>query len=149
MSQSLSAVYVHLVFGTHNREPWFEASFRPRLWSFVGGILENCNCYPLAIGGMAEHLHLETDLSRSISMSDLVKKVKTGSTHWLKSLSREYSSFSWQGGYGIFSVSHADRLRVRQYILNQEKHHQNITYVDELVSMLQRANIPFDEKYLL
>ena len=98
--------------------------------------------------GMEDHIHIETSFSRTISMADLVKKVKCASSSWLKSLSKETASFSWQRGYSVFSVSCSNRYKVEQYIRNQELHHTKVSFYDELITMYEKADLLFDERYL-
>jgi len=57
--------------------------------------------------------------------------------------------FGWQNGYGAFSVSESRMAAVRKYIRSQEAHHAHRTYRDELVALLRRHHIDYDEKYLL
>ena len=67
---------------------------------------------------------------------------------WLKDQGDRYKTFEWQGGYAAFSVSHSNLDQVEQYILNQEEHHQKLTYKDELRAFLKRHEIESDERYL-
>jgi hypothetical protein len=56
--------------------------------------------------------------------------------------------FSWQNGYGAFSVSESLIEKVIKYIMNQEQHHQKISFQDELRLLLQKHKIEFEERYL-
>lgn len=56
--------------------------------------------------------------------------------------------FSWQEGYGVFSYSHSHIDRVVKYVLNQEAHHYKKPFRQEYLELLQRFDIPFEEKYL-
>jgi REP element-mobilizing transposase RayT len=61
------------------------------------------DCAPLEVGGVADHVHILCGLSRKISLSELVKNLKTGSSKILKG--KVNDGFSWQNGYGAFSVA--------------------------------------------
>ena len=73
---------------------------------------------------------------------------KKSSSKWLKTQSPGLSSFSWQGGFGAFSVSESNAPAVRQYIANQAEHHKKVCFQDEFKSLLTKPGIEFDERYL-
>ena len=52
-------------------------------------------------------------------------------------------------GYWIASVSQSVADRVRRYIRNQVEHHRRVSFKDELIALLKKNGIPYDEKYLL
>lgn len=57
--------------------------------------------------------------------------------------------FAWQEGYAAFTVSPTARSGVRGYISDQEAHHQTEgSFRDELITLLQAAEISYDPKYL-
>jgi hypothetical protein len=79
-----------------------------------------------------------------------VQDIKTGSSKWIKTKGTRYAKFRWQGGYGIFSVGYhpRDRAVVERYIANQAVHHRKKTFQHEYRTMLEKDNIPFDERYV-
>jgi putative transposase len=78
----------------------------------------------------------------------MVKEVKRGSTLWLRAKSQDLRDFSWQNGYGIFSVGFSQIQSVGDYIAGQEEHHRKASFQEEFRQLLQRYEIEFDEKYL-
>jgi hypothetical protein len=56
--------------------------------------------------------------------------------------------FAWQEGYAAFTVSATSRAGVQRYIANQAEHHRRKTSREELVEMLKKAGIEYDDKYL-
>ena len=148
MGQSLAAVYVHLIFSTNGRIAFLGEHIQPRLWQYMGGICKTLNCVPIQIGGMSDHVHVLCVLSRDIAMKDLVSRLKSESTNWLKSLSSEYSDFSWQAGYGAFSVNPTETEKVISYITNQKQHHTTRDFCNELRAFLEKYSIEYNEKYL-
>jgi len=148
MPQSLSNVIVHTVFSTKNRVPHLaDADLRGNVHRYIGGIAKALECQPLIVGGVADHVHLLTTLSRSITLAGFVKEVKRNSTKWIRD-QIVCADFHWQGGYGAFSVSASQVAAVRRYIENQEAHHRRMTFQEELRSLLQKHRIEFDERYL-
>lgn len=87
-------------------------------------------------------------LSRTIALADIVERVKTSSSKWLKSKGPSLARFHWQAGYGVFSVSQSSADEVVAYIRNQEKHHQNLPFQDEFRSFLRRYRVDYDEQYV-
>ncbi len=78
----------------------------------------------------------------------MVKELKRGSSLWIKTRSAEQKAFSWQSGYGIFSIGFSQIQSVPDYITNQEEHHRKVSFQDEFRSLLKRYEIEFDERYV-
>jgi hypothetical protein len=58
------------------------------------------------------------------------------------------TKLAWQEGYGAFSVSPSKIETVRAYIENQEAHHRQQTFQDELRVFLKESGVKFDETHL-
>jgi putative transposase len=149
MPQSLSAVYIHLVFSTKERRPFLrDKSARQALHSQLGGISKTLECPPILVGGVEDHVHVLARFARTITQADWVKELKRVSNGWLKEQGREYAGFEWQGGYADFSVSPSNLEEVRDYIAAQEEHHRKMTFQDELRALLRKHAIEWDERYV-
>lgn len=149
MSQTLSMLYVHLVFSTKDRHPYFRnEEIRKELYSYIGKVISNNDSFPIEIGGFDDHVHIFLDLSRNICLKDLVKWIKVGTSKWLKSKGNEFLNFHWQKGYGGFSVGQFHRSQTINYIRNQEEHHKKISFKDEFIQFLTVNNISYNEKYI-
>jgi REP-associated tyrosine transposase len=149
MPQSLSAVYLHLVFSTKDRRPSFaDADLRERLHSYIGGISRELDCPPLQVGGVGDHLHILARNGREIAQARWVKELKRVSSRWIKSQGAGLRDFEWQRGYAVFSVSPSSLERVRAYVAEQERHHRRFDYQRELRTLLQRHGLEWDERYL-
>ena len=149
MPQSLSAVFVHLIFSTKNRDPLLTP--RPLAMdthSYLAGISSRPGCHPVLFNGVEDHVHLLVQLSRTVTQADLVKELKRASTLWLREQSPSTAAFSWQGGYGIFSVSVSNLDQVCAYISSQEEHHRKVTFQEELRLFLQRHQLEWEEDYV-
>jgi len=148
MPQSLSAVYIHLVFSTKERRPFLrDPELRSDLHSQLGGISKKLGCAPIITGGVADHIHQLVRFGRTITQAEWVKELKRVSNRWLKEkyLLRD---FEWQGGYADFSVSPSDLDRVTKYIASQEEHHRRVSFQDELRALLQEHQVECDERYV-
>ena len=149
MSQSLSAVYIHLVFSTKERQPFLqEPETREALHAYLGDVCKTLDCPSVIAGGMEDHVHLLARLGRKITQADCVKELKRVSNVWLKEQGRDYADFQWQGGYAAFSVSPSNLERVKRYISNQEEHHRRGSFQDELRALLRKHDVEWDERYL-
>jgi putative transposase len=147
MSQSLALVLVHIIFSTKNRSPFLQSTeVRSQAHAYLTGTLRALDCAPLQVGGVADHVHILCGLSRKISLADLVKNLKTSSSKILKGKGQD--GFSWQSGYGAFSVSQSSRESVFSYIAEQEIHHRRMNFQDEFRALLNKHGIHFDERYV-
>lgn len=149
MPQSLSAVYLHLVFSTKDRHPFLtDPVLRSEMHSMLGGISNQHGCIPILVGGVEDHVHILARQSRTITQSDWVKELKRASSIWIKDREPTLSDFSWQTGYGVFSVSVSNLDSVCDYIAKQEDHHRKTTFQEELRSFYRKHRVDFDERYV-
>jgi hypothetical protein len=98
------------------------------------------------IGGVEDHVHVFSSLSKNIAFSDLTGRLKGSSSKRLNE--KGLSDFSWQNGYGAFSVSESNVESVTAYILNQAEHHKKLSYQEEIRKIFKRHRIAFDERYV-
>ncbi|MGD0459661.1 MAG: IS200/IS605 family transposase [Terriglobia bacterium] len=139
----------HVVFSTKGRQPTLQANRREDLFRYIWGILKNRESYLYRINGTEDHLHILTSFHPSVSLADLVKDVKTGSSLWIKK-EGVFRAFShWQDGYGAFTHSRREIDCLIEYIKGQEEHHRRTTFVEEYRKLLEEAGIEFDERYML
>ena len=148
MAQSFSNMLVHIVFGTKNREPWLKQEVSRELYSYLARAAETFRCPALRVGGANEHVHLLCNLARTMTVAKLVEKLKVDTSFWLKKRGGAFESFYWQAGYGAFSVSAANSEQVSRYIQNQRRHHESQSFQDEFRTLLRRAGIEWDERYV-
>jgi len=121
---------------------------REELHRYLGGILANLECQPIIIGGVEDHIHLLSSLSRTCEAAEMVKEVKRGSSLWIKTRSSELRDFAWQNGYGVFSIGFSQIESLREYIAGQEGHHRKVSFQDEYRLLLKRYEIEFNERYV-
>jgi REP element-mobilizing transposase RayT len=147
MADSLVACYVHFVFSTKGRVNALYDNMRPRLFEYVGGLARGLGMRPLRVGGTDNHIHLLLGLPASLSIAKAMQLIKTNSSKWIHE-TKLGDTFSWQRGYGAFSVSASDIPRVQDYIDNQAIHHNGLSFEDELLTLLQRYGVDFDARYV-
>jgi putative transposase len=148
MPQSLCNILIHLIFSTKDRHPWLEPGIREKAHAFLAGVVRQCDCEAYRVGGVADHVHLAVRLSRTISVADLVKEVKTASSKWVKMQDVALNTFAWQQGYGVFSVGMSQKEALLHYIDTQEEHHRTRTFQDEYRDFIKKYGIEYDERYV-
>jgi len=94
---------VHCIFSTKNRRPSIPDDLQPRAWAFIGGIARNLGITAIAVGGVADHVHILLLLPPTMPLAEAIQKIKANSSRWLREQSGK--AFQWQGGYAAFSVS--------------------------------------------
>lgn len=139
----------HIIFSTKNREPLLSSEFQDRLFEFIGGIVRSCNSTLIAAGGHRDHIHLLVLLHQSIALADLVRDVKSRSSSWMNEEHLVPGRFRWQTKYGGFAVSASNEEKVTAYINNQEEHHRELSFQEELEAFLTKHGVKFDPKYHL
>lgn len=148
MAGKYLSLLVHFIWSTAGREPWLEVDMREDLYSYIGGIMNNKKAKLISAGGMFDHIHLYASLPSTISVADFVNAVKSNSSRWIHESFSRLRNFAWQEGYGAFSVSKSEQPRVVKYIGNQEEHHRKRTFKQELITLLDKHEIEYDERYL-
>lgn len=145
MSHSYISCLIHAVFSTAQRRPLIRPNTQDRLHAYLGGIARENKMSALAVGGIADHVHILLSLSRTIAVAKAVQLLKSGSSRWLNDLHPARNAFAWQEGYAAFSVSISQRDRVAEYILHQPQHHKKMTFAEELDKLLRAHGITPDE----
>ena len=138
----------HCVFATKGREPWLTPDIRERLWPYLGGIARENGMKTLAIGGVADHVHMLLSLPATMSVAKAMQLLKGNSSKWIHERFPKLRGFAWQEGYAAFSIGVSGIEGTRAYIRNQEEHHRTRTYREEVIAFLQRHGLPFDEAML-
>ena len=146
MPSTHTNLHYHFVFATKDHVRLIRAEWKNRLHAYIGGIVKNLEGVPLAVGGIEDHVHILIGLKPSHRVDYVLRDIKADSSAFVR---REIDiKFSWQKGYGAFSVSPSGVEAVRNYVWNQEEHHRSRTFKDEYVELLKKSNTPYDERYL-
>jgi REP element-mobilizing transposase RayT len=148
MANTYSQIYIHIVFSVKGRQNLILKSFREELHKYITGIVQNRDQKMLAVYCMPDHTHILIGLRPSISISDLVRDIKAGSSKFINDKKKVQRKFNWQEGFGVFSYSRSQVDNVIRYILKQEEHHKKKTFKEEYIDLLKKFEIEYDEKYL-
>ena len=147
MPSTYISLNYHIVFSTKDRVSLISDSWAPRLHEYLGGTIKGLGGVSLQVGGIEDHVHLLVGLKATHCLSDVLRELKRTSSLWVHTEISE-PRFAWQTGYSAFTVSPSACGKVRGYIKNQRDHHHQRSFRDELVDLLQRAGIEFDDQYL-
>ncbi|BBO32484.1 IS200/IS605 family transposase [Lacipirellula parvula] len=147
MLSTYSNLLYHIVFSTKDRERLITEGFKEELYRYMAGVTREEGGSLLEIGGIEDHVHLLAKFKPSITVSDMLRLIKTNSSKWLHE-QKGHARFGWQEGYAAFSVSESQAIAVRRYIRNQAAHHRRQSFQDEFVSMLERHGVEYDPRFL-
>jgi len=148
MPQSLSQLYIHLIFSTKDRIKVIDESIEKQLWKLLGGTLNSSGSQIIKVGGHMDHVHILFDLHRTATVADTVEIIKTTSSKWMKIQHLKYESFYWQDGYAAFSVSPKNVEGLIKYIENQNTHHIKQSFKEECRRFFKENQQEYDERYV-
>ncbi|OLY90965.1 REP element-mobilizing transposase RayT [Cnuella takakiae] len=137
MPHAYSRIWIHLVFATKDRQTFIGADLKTPLYETLNQELTNLKCFPLLINGMPDHVHILYRHNPLLSIADVVKQIKGATAYQVNHQGWIPQQFSWQSGYGAFSVSESQLDKVQQYIANQEAHHRTKTFQEEWEGLLR------------
>jgi len=142
MAHTYTSNFIHCIFSTKERMPLIPADRLSALCSYFSGIAKGEGLVLVLAGGTANHVHLLLSLSADIALATAMQKLKGSSSHWMG------PGFSWQQGYGAFSVSPSQVPVVKAYIEKQEEHHRRQSFEDEFTQLLRSCGIVYDPQYV-
>jgi len=148
MPNTYSQIYIQIIFTVKGRENLISKIHREELHKYITGIVQNRGQKMFSIFCMPDHVHLLVGIKPSITISDLVRDIKAGSSNFINQQHWVKGKFNWQEGFGAFSYSKSQIDSVIKYILSQEEHHKKTTFREEYFDFLKNFEIDYDEKYL-
>ena len=148
MSDSYTNLLYHIVFSTKDRRPIIAPEYESRLYDYIGGTIRGVGGISLELNGTTDHVHLLAKLRPDRALSDVLRDLKANASGWMHDVFPVLKDFSWQRGYGAFTVSQSNVEEVRRYILRQKEHHEKFSFRDEFIHFLKANGIEYDERYL-
>ncbi|MBK6522223.1 MAG: IS200/IS605 family transposase [Sphingobacteriaceae bacterium] len=148
MPNTYQQIFIQIVFAVKGREGLISERNRDELQKFMTGIIHQRGQKTLAIYCMPDHVHVLVSINPSISISDLVRDVKAGSSKFINEKNWIRGIFRWQTGYGAFSYGREDTRYVINYILHQKEHHSKTTFRSEYLDLLKKNEVTYEERYL-
>lgn len=148
MANTYSQIYIQIVFAVAGRENLISAARREELHKYISGIVDRRGQKMLSIFCMPDHAHILVGMRPSISVSDLTRDIKAGSSNFINDKRWVRGHFNWQEGFGAFSYSRSQIDSVCKYILNQEEHHKRKSFKREYIGFLKKFEVEYDDDYL-
>lgn len=148
MANTYTQIYIQIVFAVKGRQNLISKENREELHKFITGIVSNRKQKLFAVLAMPDHVHVLVSMSPNLSISELVRDIKAGSSKFINDKGWMNGKFNWQEGYGAFSYAKSNIDLVVKYILNQEEHHRNKSFKEEYLEFLSKFEIEYDPQYL-
>lgn len=143
----VKALY-HIVFCTKERRMTIPLEYLDDVYRFIWKEITSLNCKLIRIGGIQNHVHMLIDLHQSVALSELMKKVKSYSSGWMRTDGRFPLFSGWAGEYYANTISSDNQSQVIEYIKRQKEHHLNIPFECEIKDICNDADLTFDERDL-
>ncbi len=148
MAHTYASSLFHCVWSTKERQRLITPELQERLWPYIGGVAKQNRMRALIVGGVEDHIHVLLSLPTTVSISKALQLIKGGSSKWVHDTFPAYRHFSWQEGYGAFSIGITQVDDTIAYIDRQPEHHCKRSYQDELLTFLEKHQIDYDPRYL-
>lgn len=148
MANTFSQIYLQFFFAVKDRYSLISGNNKEELHKYITSLIQSRGAKLLAINCMPDHIHIFVGFKPTILISDFVKEIKVQSNEFINGKDWVRGRFQWQEGYGVFSYSQSHIDSVIKYIQNQEIHHQKRTFKQEYMALLEKFEVPFEERYL-
>lgn len=139
-------IWVHLVFATKNREPLLSREIRYKIQEHIIKNCEEKSIYLQAINGYTDHIHCLISLGREQSIANVAQLIKGESSFWINKHKLTNLQFTWQDDYFAVSVSESVLPKVISYIKNQEQHHAEKSFDDQITEFKKIYGFEISEK---
>jgi len=132
-------IYIHLVFSTINRIPFLNSTeVQVKVWKHIKENASSKGIYLDMINGYSDHCHCLISLGSNQNIEKIIQLIKGESSFWINKNQLTKDKFAWQDEYFAVSVSESMIESVRNYIKNQEIHHQKKTFAEEYQEFIEK-----------
>ena len=132
-------IYIHIVFSTLNRVSYLNSTeFRVKVWKHIKENASSKGIFIDMVNGYSDHCHCLISLGSNQNIEKIVQLIKGESSFWINKNQLTKEKFSWQDEYFAVSISESMVESVRNYIKNQEKHHQHKSFADEYQEFIEK-----------
>lgn len=134
-------IYIHLVFSTKNRIPYLlTPELRVKVWKHIKSNAFEKGIFLEMVNGYSDHCHCLISLGSNQNIEKIAQLIKGESSHWINKNNLTKEKFAWQEEYFAVSISESMIETVRNYIKNQEKHHQKKSFSEEYSEFMEKYN---------
>lgn len=131
-------VWIHLVWATKGREPVLLKPIRQKLYTHIRENAVTKGIHIDFVNGYVDHIHLLISLHPDQAIAKIVQLIKGESSYWINRQNLVAGKFEWQDDYFAVSISESGVNRIREYIKNQEQHHQKKTFQQEYDEFMEK-----------
>ena len=148
MANTYSSLFAQTIFAVKYRNALIQPEWKTEFLSVIGNLINETDCKLLIVNGVSDHVHCLIGFKPTHSISKVIQSVKGKSSKWLNESNYLKSRFEWQDGFGSFTYSRGQIDQVYHYILNQEKHHKKVNFLEEYEKMLIKYQVGYDREYI-
>lgn len=148
MANTYSQIYIQVIFAVKGRQNLLRRENREELHKYITGIVRNNKQKLIRINSVQDHVHILLGMKPDIALSDLVRDIKANSSRFINEKRWVRGRFNWQEGFGAFSYSHSHLGPVIKYIDKQEEHHRRKTFREEYLSLLDKFQVEYDQRFV-
>jgi REP element-mobilizing transposase RayT len=73
-------LYAHAVFSPKGRQSLLTDPIREKVHKYIYGILHEQKCYPVAINGTKDHVHILFGFPPALPISEIIRDIKRSSS---------------------------------------------------------------------
>jgi putative transposase len=125
-------LHYHIIWATKERLPLINLEWEDDIYGYLWGKATALGCFPHAINGMPDHVHIAISIPPSLSVAQVIGQMKGSSSHHINSTLDSDKAFAWQDEYGVVSFSEQILPKIVKYVQNQKIHHANNTLMPEM-----------------
>ncbi len=148
MANTYHQIYLQTIFEVKYRNAVIDKAWKQTLFGVIGNLINETTSKTILVNGVEDHVHCFIGLKPVVSVSDLMKSVKSKSSKYINDHKLTPQRFEWQDGYGVFSYNQSSVDAVFKYIQKQEAHHKKQTFRDEYLGFLKKFKVEYDEQYI-
>ncbi len=140
-------ILYHIIIRTKYSDKALELEKAPELYKYIWGIIKNKGCVLYRINGMEDHIHMLCDLHPTVPLADLIKAIKGSSGKWIKASGLFPKFRGWGIKYCALTYAYQQKEIITNYIKNQQRHHRNESFQQEIQRLWKEQNIQKDIKW--
>jgi putative transposase len=148
MANTYTQLFVHFIFAVQNRLCLINDNFKSDIYKYMNGIVLQHGHKVYIINGMTDHVHILVSMNPRQAPSDLMYHIKRNSSLRINEKKLVPGRFSWQEGFGAFSLGKSQVSGKIKYIETQPEHHKKVSFQEEYLELLKEYDIEFDERYI-
>jgi putative transposase len=120
MPNTYTQLFIQYIFAVHHRRSLIKETWQDKLYKYISGIITEQGHKLYIINGVPDHVHILISMSPTQTPSELMYNVKRSSSLWINENKLVTGRFSWQEGFGAFSLGKTQLKDKIRYIEQQQ-----------------------------